>query len=633
MDPLFASPLTGRQTPGILVSNWTNNSFFVYEKTTPMPAIRDIAIIAHVDHGKTTLADSLLKQSDTFKDAALQGETILDMNELERERGITILAKNCAVMYNGVKINIVDTPGHADFGGEVERIMNLVDGALLLVDAKEGPMPQTRFVLKKAIEAGHRIIVVINKIDKPDARPDWVLDQTFDLFVALGASDAQTDFPVVYASAKQGKAGLTTDLASMTDIRPLFETIVKEISEPKVEAVGPLQVSVANVSYDNYKGKMGLGRVVRGTFRPGPVMWINREGKQTPSKITSLMTFMGMGKVEVSEAVAGDIVTFGGVADITIGETIADALQPEALVPITIEEPTVKMTFGVNASPFGGQEGQYTTSRNISDRLTRELQNDVALRVETASGEGSFIVSGRGELHLAILIEKMRRDGFELEVSRPQVIFKTIDGQKTEPFEEISIECPEGASGGVIEKMGRRKGEMKDMRVENGIAYLEFVGPTRGLIGYRNEFMMDTRGQGIINTIFIGYQPWLGEIETAPHGSLIAHETGESNTYGMQVAQERGQLFIKPGMKVYEGMVIGQNAKPEDLTVNVCKEKKLSNMRSKGDGVAEGLDTPRSLSLEECLEYLGEDELLEVTPKTLRIRKQYLKEFERKRHG
>ncbi|HVM90290.1 MAG TPA: translational GTPase TypA [Verrucomicrobiae bacterium] len=596
-----------------------------------MTAIRNIAIIAHVDHGKTTLADALLKQSDSFKEKGLEGDTILDMNPLERERGITILAKNVSVAYNGVKINIVDTPGHADFGGEVERVMNLVDGALLLVDAKEGPMPQTRFVLKKAIQAGHRIIVVINKIDKPDARPDWVLDQVFDLFVTLGASDAQTDFPVVYASAKQGKAGLDTNLEAMTDIKPLFETILKEIPEPKADPNGPLQVSVANVSYDNYKGKMGIGRVVRGVFRPGPVTWINRDGKSAPAKITNLFTFTGLGKTEVTEAPAGDIVAFAGIEGLNIGETVADVTSPEALPVIKIEEPTVKMTFGVNTSPFAGQEGQFTTSRNVKERLERELQNDVALRVEAGSGDGTFIVSGRGELHLAILIERMRREGFELQVSRPQVILKEEAGKKMEPFEEVSLECPEGASGTAIEKLGRRKGEMKDMRVENGTAYLQFEIPTRGLIGYRTEFMMDTRGQGILNTLFLGYRPFVGSIEGAPHGSLISFETGESNTYGLLAAQERGKLFVGPGVKVYEGMVVGQNAKPEDLQVNICKEKKLSNMRSKGDGVAEGLETPRSMSLEECLEYLGDDELLEVTPVNLRIRKVFLKDFERKR--
>ncbi len=593
--------------------------------------LRNIAIIAHVDHGKTTLVDSLLRQSDTFRDKILEGEAILDSNPLERERGITILAKNIAVSYKGTKINIVDTPGHADFGGEVERIMNLVDGALLLVDAKEGPMPQTRFVLKKAIEAGHRIIVVINKIDKPDARPDWVLDQTFDLFVTLGASDRQTDFPVVYASAKQGKAGLEADLSKMTDIMPLFETILNEIPQPVVDADGPLQVSVANVSYDNYKGKMAIGRVVRGVFRPGAVAWINRDGKVAPAKITSIMLFDGFKKVEATEAFAGDIVAFSGIEGINIGETIASPEHPDALPVMKIEEPTVKMTFGINTSPFAGQEGQYTTTRNIKDRLERELQNDVALRVEAGASAESYIVSGRGELHLSILIENMRREGYEIQVSRPQVIFKEVDGEKQEPFEEVSIEAPEGMSGTVIEKLSKRKGELKDMRVENGMAYLEFVIPTRGVIGFRNEFLMDARGQGILNTLLLGYRPFAGSMNASEHGSLISFETGESNTYGLTAAQERGQLFIGPGVKVYEGMVVGQNAKPVDLMVNICKEKQLSNMRSKGDGVSEGLNTPRIMGLEDALEYIGDDELVEVTPKNIRIRKLYLKEFERKR--
>ncbi len=596
--------------------------------------IRNIAIIAHVDHGKTTLVDALLKQSDTFSERGLEGETIMDTNPLERERGITILSKNAAVSYDGVKINIVDTPGHADFGGEVERIMNLVDGALLLVDAKEGPMPQTRFVLKKAIEAGHRIIVVINKIDKADARPDWVLDQTFDLFVTLGASDAQTDFPVVYASAKQGKAGLETDLAAMTDVKPLFKTIVERIPAPTGDSSGPLQVSVANVSYDTYKGKTAIGRVIRGTFKPGPVAWINREGKVSPAKITSVMVYDGMKKIDVPEAPAGEIVAFAGIEGINIGETIADPAHPDALPVMKIEEPTVKMSFGVNTSPFAGQEGEYTTTRNIKERLDRELQNDVALKVEPGQSSEAFEVSGRGELHLAILIENMRREGFELQVSRPQVIFKTVDGAKQEPFEEVTIEVPENMAGIVIEKLGKRRAEMQDMRVEsNGQAELEFIIPTRGLIGFRNEFLMDTRGQGIMNSIFIGYKPYAGEFGSIAHGSLIAHETGDSNSYGLQAAQERGQLFIGPAIKVYEGMVVGQNAKPEDLVVNVCKEKKLSNMRSKGDGVAVGLETPRTMTLEEALEYIGDDELVEVTPKSIRIRKLYLKDFERKRHS
>ncbi|MCR4278305.1 MAG: translational GTPase TypA [bacterium] len=596
-----------------------------------MPNIRNVAIIAHVDHGKTTLADALLKQSDTFRDADLEGTTILDSNDLERERGITILSKNCAVVYGDTKINIVDTPGHADFGGEVERIMNLVDGVLLLVDAKEGAMPQTRFVLKKAIEAGHRIILVINKVDKSDARPDWVLNQIFDLFGELGASDAQTDFPVVYACAKQGKAGMDENLENMVDIRPLFDTILREVAEPKNDPTGPLQVSVANVSYDVYKGKMGIGRVVRGVLKPGNVAWITRDGSVHSAKVTNVLSFSGLGKIEVAEASAGDIVAFTGISNLNIGETIADVNTPEALPVIEIEQPTVKMTFGVNTSPFSGKEGTLTTSRNIQERLEREVQNDVALLVERGAGEGAFVVSGRGELHLSILIERMRREGYELQVSRPQVILREEDGVKTEPFEEVTIECPENASGSVIEKMGKRKAEMKDMKVEGDNVFLTFEIPTRGLIGYRSEFMKDTKGRGILNTLLLGYRPHIGEIDSAPHGSIIAFEAGVSTGYGLMAAQERGQMFIGPAVRVYEGMVVGQNSRAVDLEVNVCREKKLSNMRSKGEGVSEGLETARVLSLEEAVEYLGDDEFLEVTPLSLRIRKAFLKSHERKR--
>jgi len=595
--------------------------------------LRNIAIIAHVDHGKTTLVDSLLKQSETADTQKFEGDTIMDSNAIERERGITIFSKNAAVLWKGFKINIVDTPGHADFGGEVERIMNLVDGVLLLVDAKEGPMPQTRFVLKKAIEAGHRVVVVINKIDKPDARPAWVLDQTFDLFFTLGASSEQADFPVIYASAKQAKAGYEPNLAEMRDITPLFETIVKYIPAPTADPEGPLQVSVVNVSHDNFKGKIGIGRVIRGLFRPGPVVWMNREGKSSPAKITSVMIFDGLQRKETQEAQAGEIVAFSGIDNLNIGETIADPNHPEALPVMSIEEPTVKMDFGVNTSPFNGQEGQYTTSRNIKERLEKELQNDVALSVDFGAGGESFSVAGRGELHLAILIEKMRRDGFELQVSRPQVIFKMIDGKRCEPFEQVEIELPEAMAGMSIEKMGKRRGELKDMRNENGIAYLIFEIPTRGLIGYRNEFMIDTRGQGIINTLLLGYRPYAGEMTQQEHGSLVAHETGLAVTYGMVTAQERGTLFIPANTEVYEGQIVGQNAKPEDLIVNVCKEKRLSNMRSKGDGVSEGLTTHRNMTLELALEYIGDDELVEVTPKSIRMRKALLKDFERRRAG
>jgi GTP-binding protein len=596
--------------------------------------LRNIAIIAHVDHGKTTLVDALLKQSASFKQKAdAVQELIMDSNELERERGITIFSKNAAVEYKDLKINIVDTPGHADFGGEVERIMRMVDGVLLVVDAKEGPMPQTKFVLRKAIQAGHRAIVVINKIDKPGARPEWTLNRTFDLFVELGASDAQCDFPVVYASGVQGKAGPTEDLSTMKDVGYLFERIVETIPAPKVDETAPLQFLTVNLAQDNYKGKIAIGRLYSGVLKKNSeVMHINRLGERKRAKITNVMTYMGLARIDAEQAVAGDICAISGIDDVSIGETVTDLNDPRPLPTIDIEEPTVKMTFGVNTSPFAGQEGEFTTSRQIRARLEHELETDVALKMESTDVESRWIVSGRGELHLSILIEKMRREGFELEVSRPQVIFKQgPNGEKTEPVELVSIECPEAYSGSVIQKLGMRRGEMKDMRVESGIAFLDFHIPTRGLIGYRNEFMTDTRGLGIINSILLGYEPYKGEFSTTPHGSLIAFEAGVSNNYGLLVAQERGQLFFGNNVEVYEGMVFGQNAKPEDLEVNVCKEKKLSNMRSKGDGVAEALEVPRTMGLEDAIEYIGDDELVEITPKNIRIRKVYLDSTTRKR--
>ena len=599
------------------------------------PKLRNIAIIAHVDHGKTTLVDALLKQSASFKQKSdAVNELIMDSNDLERERGITIFSKNAAVEYKDLKINIIDTPGHADFGGEVERIMRMVDGVLLVIDAKEGPMPQTKFVLRKAIQAGHRAIVVVNKIDKNGARPQWALDKTFDLFVELGATDAQLDFQIVYASGVQGKAGATEDLASMKDIGYLFEKIVEFIPAPVVDETAPLQFLTVNLAQDNFKGKIAIGRLYSGTLKKGAeVMHINREGVQKKVRITNVMTYMGLARVDADEAHAGDVAAISGISDVSIGETIADINDPRPLPTIAIEEPTVKMTFGVNTSPFSGQEGEFTTSRQIKARLEHELETDVALKMEATDVESRWVVSGRGELHLSILIEKMRREGFELEVSRPQVIFKDGPDGKTEPVESVNIECPEAHSGAVIQKLGQRRGEMKDMRVENGIAYLDFHIPTRGLIGYRNEFMTDTRGLGIINSILLGYEPYKGEFSTTPHGSLIAFESGESNNYGLLVAQERGQLFFGNNVQVYEGMVFGQNAKPEDLEVNICKEKKLSNMRSKGDGVAEALDVPRTMGLEDAIEYIGDDELVEITPKTIRIRKKYLSSIERKRHN
>ena len=593
--------------------------------------IRNIAIIAHVDHGKTTLVDALLKQSHALK-KDVGGDLIMDSNELERERGITIFSKNAAVEYQGIKINIVDTPGHADFGGEVERIMRMVDGAILLVDAKEGPMPQTKFVLRNAIKAGHKIIVIINKIDKPDARIEWALNKTFDLFVELGASDEQTNFPVLYAAGAQGKAGLERDLAKMTDIRPVFDTILQVIPPAKAELEKPPQMLTVNLAYDNFKGKMAVGRLYSGTLKKGmEVMHIARDGKMKKAKLTGVMSFEGLQRVDREEVYAGDIVAVAGSPDVSIGETICDLEHPEALPTIAIEEPTVKMTFGVNTSPFAGQEGQFTTSRQIKERLERELETDVALRRFETDSMDRWTIAGRGELHLAILIEKMRREGFELEVSKPQVIFKEAGGRKQEPVEQVTVEVPEEHVGIVIEKMGQRRGEMKDMRVENKTAYLEFVIPTRGLIGYRSQLLTDTKGLGIMNSLFLGYEDYKGDFEANAHGSLIAFEDGVTVNYGLVAAQERGQLFTGAGVHVYAGMVVGQNAKSDDIEVNVCKEKKLSNMRSKGDGGQEKLDTPREMDLEDALEYIGDDELVEATPKSIRIRKMILDHLERKR--
>ncbi|HLD18103.1 MAG TPA: translational GTPase TypA [Patescibacteria group bacterium] len=598
----------------------------------PETPIRNVAIIAHVDHGKTTLVDALLKQSNTFRDAEAMGTTILDSNELERERGITIFSKNASIQWKGVKINIVDTPGHADFGGEVERVMNLVDGCLLLVDAKEGPMPQTRFVLRKAIEAGHRILLIINKVDKKDARPDWVLNKTFDLFVELGATDEQANFPVLYASGVNGVAGLTERLEDMKDITPIFEAILEHVPAPSGDPEAPLQISVANLFYDSYKGRVAIGRVMNGRVSQGQsVAHLSRDGKTSAVRLTALQIFKGLQRIDAQTVEAGDILAVSGVEDIQIGDTLADANQPVALPVTQVEQPTVKMTFGVNTSPFAGKEGQYSTSRNLKERLERELLNDVALRMEPGMKDSAFIVSGRGELHLAILIERMRREGYEFEVSRPQVIFQEEEGGRKEPFESVFVECPETFAGSVIEKMGKRRGEMKDMKVENGATFMEFEIPTRGFIGYRNEFLTDTKGQGILNSLLLGYRPYCGDIEANTHGSLISMEDGTTMTYSLLGLQERGALFVGPAVEVYIGMVVGQHSRAEDIEVNPCKEKKLSNMRSKGDGSSGILEPARDLSLEACLEYLGEDELLEVTPKSLRIRKAILDPHARRR--
>lgn len=594
--------------------------------------LRNIAIIAHVDHGKTTLVDALLRQSEEFSTKQEEKELIMDSNELERERGITIFSKNAAIKYKDFKINIVDTPGHADFGGEVERIMSMVQGVLLLVDAKDGPMPQTKFVLKKALESGKRIIVVINKVDLSEARTDWVLNKTFDLFVELGATEKQADFPVLYASAVEGKAGLGPDLKDMDDIRPLFDAIIKEIPEPKIIDAAT-QMLVVNVAYDNYKGQIAIGPLMAGTLKKNQqMMQIKPNGEKILAKITSVMVFDGLSKVEVEEACAGDIVAVAGIEQVRIGETIADAENPIQLPPILIDEPTVKMNFSVNTSPFAGKEGQFSTSRYLKERLDRELLNDVALKIESINNsDSSFIVSGRGEFHLAILIEKMRREGYEFQVGKAEVIFKEENGATLEPFEDVYIECPEKYSGAVIEKMGGRKGEMIDIKGDRGVTHMHFLVPTRGLIGYRSEFLTDTKGEGIFNTLFNGYKPHLGTIKSRTHGSLIAYESGVSNLYGLLHSQERGKLFIGPAVPVYEGMIVGQNARPNDLEVNVCKTKQLSNMRSKGEGSSEHFDTPLVLSLEAFIECLGDDEMLEVTPKNLRLRKMILDKNERKR--
>ncbi len=596
--------------------------------------LRNIAIIAHVDHGKTTLVDALLKQSENFKlKADGPKELIMDSNDLERERGITIFSKNAAIKYKDIKINIVDTPGHADFGGEVERIMRMVDGVLLVVDAKEGPMPQTKFVLRKAIQAGHKIIVVINKIDKPDARPQWALNQTFSLCIELGATDEQIDFPIIYASGVQGKAGLAPDLTSMTGIEPLFETIVRYIPAPQADANAPLQMLTVNLIYDNYKGKIAIGRLYSGTIRKGmQVAHINRNGEIKKALITALMSFIGLQRVDVDEAFAGDIIAIAGIPDVSIGETLTDIQNPQPLPIIKIDEPTIKMTFGVNTSPFTGKEGQYSTSRNLKERLEHELETDVALSIKPADSADKWIVAGRGELHLAIFIEKMRREGYELEVSKPQVILKEIDGKILEPIELVSIEVPEQFTGIVIEMFGKRLGVMRDMRVDRAVAYIEFVIPTRGLIGIRNEFLTSTKGLGIMNSIFQGFEEHKGDLAVSSHGSLVASESGASNSYGLLNAQGRGQLFIAPGVTVYAGMVVGQNAKSQDIMVNICKAKELTNFRTKNFGVQERLEVPREMSLEDALDYIGDDELVEITPKNIRIRKALLSENDRKRN-
>ena len=585
--------------------------------------VRNIAIIAHVDHGKTTLVDGLLKQSGTFRENEAVQERVMDSNDLERERGITILSKNTALNYNGYTINVVDTPGHADFGGEVERVLGMVDGVLLLVDAFEGSMPQTRFVLSKALSMNLKPIVVINKIDRDGARPLEVLDEILELFMDLGADEDQLNFPVVYASSRDGYASLEPDGGEKTDLRPLFETIIKEIPAPRADVEAPFRMLVSNVTTDEYVGRIAVARVDRG--RIAVVVCNAKDGTRKNAKITYLYKFQGLRRVETQEALGGDIVVIAGLPDINIGDTVC---SPEAVDPIpfiNIDEPTISMNFSVNNSPFAGQEGTYVTSRHIRERLYKELETNVSLRIEDTDSPDTLKVSGRGELHLSILIETMRRQGYEFQVSRPRVIYKESEGVLYEPMELLTIDAPEDAVGVVIEKIGRRKGEMLNMHpaLENYVR-LDFRIPSRGLIGYRSEFLTDTRGNGIMNHIFDGFEPYKGDLDARQHGSLIAWERGEAVTYGLYNAQERGKLFIGPGEKVYEGMVVGECARAEDLVINVCKRKHITNIRASGSDDALKLTPPVILSLEQALEFISDDELVEITPKSIRLRKKIL---------
>ncbi|MBQ6143051.1 MAG: translational GTPase TypA [Clostridia bacterium] len=587
--------------------------------------LRNIAIIAHVDHGKTTLVDQMLKQSGIFRTNESVAERVMDSGDLERERGITILSKNTSVMYGDVKINIVDTPGHADFGGEVERILLMVDAVLLLVDAFEGCMPQTRFVLKKALKLGKKPIVVVNKVDRPGARPEEVVDEVLDLFIELGADESQIEFPVVYASAKSGYAFLNKN-DPKENLEPLFKTIINEVPAPKGSESGPLQILISNIDYDEYIGRIGVGRVERGIAKNGQnVVLCSQGGNEKNVKIGKLYKFEGLKRVETDEAPLGEIVSISGIDGLNIGDTLCDPSSVEPLPFVKIDEPTVSMNFMVNNSPFSGREGKFVTSRNIRDRLFKEVETNVSMRVEETDSADTFKVSGRGELHLSILIETMRREGYEFQVSRPQVIMKEIDGQMCEPIEILAIEVPEEYVGAVIEKIGSRKAEMTNMSPkESGTTLLEFRVPSRGLIGYRSEFLTDTNGKGILNQIFDCYEPYKGEIVSRRHGSLVAHETGVSTGYGLFAAQDRGRLFIGPGVNVYEGMVVGLTPKSEDITVNVCKKKHVTNMRASGSDEALKLTPHTVLSLEQSIEFIDEDELLEVTPKSIRIRKKIL---------
>ena len=594
--------------------------------------LRNIAIIAHVDHGKTTLVDQMLKQAGAFRENQVVEERVMDSGDIERERGITILAKNTSVHYKGVKINIVDTPGHADFSGEVERILKMVDGVVLLVDAAEGPMPQTRFVLQKALEFGHKIIIAINKIDRPDARLNEIGDEVLELLLNLDATDEQLDSPIVYCSGRAGTASMSPNTEG-TDLTPLFEQILEHIPAPQVDTEGPTQMLVSSIDYNDYVGRIGIGRIERGSMKVGQQVTVcDYHGTTQPynAKVVTLYTIEELDRKPVDEAKAGEIVCFSGIENVTIGETLCDPEHVEPLPFVKISEPTVEMTFSVNDSPFAGREGKFVTSRHLRERLFRELLKDVSLRVNETDTTDSFRVCGRGEMHLSILIENLRREGYEFQVGAPKALFKEIDGQKCEPIERMIADVPQDAVGAVMEKMGNRKGELVSMNPKGTDRMrLEFLIPARGLFGYRTEFLTDTKGEGVLSSVFHSYQPYKGDISKRTTGSLIAFETGEAVGYGLFNAQERGPLFIGPGTQVYEGMVVGENPRGDDMAVNVCKKKQLTNMRASGSDDALRLIPPRQMSIEAALEFIGDDELLEITPKSIRIRKKILSNTER----
>ena len=585
--------------------------------------LRNIAIIAHVDHGKTTLVDAMLRQSHVFRSNEQVGERVMDSGDIERERGITILSKNTAILYDGIKINIVDTPGHADFGGEVERVLNMVDGVLLLVDAFEGPMPQTKYVLRKALEQKLKPIVVINKIDRPDQRVDDVYDEVLELFMELDADDDQLDFPVIYATARDGIAKFEMEDEN-DNLEPLMQTIVKEIPALQGDLDGPLQMMVTTLEADDYVGRVAIGRIIRGSVRPNQNVVVISGDHETKAKVGKVYVYQGLKRVDADVAGMGEIVALTGLGDVSIGYTVADAENPEALPTINIDEPTLSMTFGVNTSPFAGREGQFVTSRHLRDRLFKEIETNVAMHVEETDSADVFKVSGRGELHLSILIEQMRREGYELQVGKPEVVYKTINGQKCEPMENLTVEVPQEYMGAVMEALGTRKAELSNMTELSGYIRMEFFIPARGLIGFRSELLTSTKGNGIMNHIFHGYVPYKGDMSGRSHGSLVAFEQGETTGYGIFSLQDRGTMFISPGQQVYEGMIVGENARDIDMDINPCKKKNVTNMRTSASDEAIRLTPPRILSLEQALEYINDDELVEVTPENIRLRKAIL---------